>query len=434
MLVGSIRNGAKHLVRADKVKGRYVSPFEQPYLDLPLLEHVNVWRARRKMGPLKFKNGIDPNTLIKVQKVNKESLTRNDVPHFTWMGHASCYYQSDGIRFITDPVFSKRCSPSQLIGPKRVVPTPCCIEDIPIDVVLISHTHYDHLDYHTVKKIGNKPLWIVPLGVKSWLEKKCNIDNVIELNWWDSINLSPPEEADSSLSNSSSSNASSSNTLTTSSTPSSTAPSSTSSSVNTSSSFNTLSNITTVTMTPAKHWTKRTFLDQNKCLWGGFAVKSKSSSWYFSGDTAWDDQLFKTIGEQLGPFNLASIGIGCYTPREVMSDSHTSPSEALDIFQQVGAEKMMGMHWGTFKLADEANVEPAFDLGIAREDRDLEHDQVFTMGMGETLELTDNFMFGESDVVHNNPELYNEFKAMNRSEKKVLTTSLIDSPHYSISF
>tara|TARA_B110000208_G_C11498660_1_gene332351 strand:+ start:154 stop:570 length:417 start_codon:yes stop_codon:yes gene_type:complete len=124
-------------------------------------------------------------------------------------------------------------------------------------------------------------------------------------------------------------------------------------------------------LTPAKHWTKRTFFDQNQCLWGGFAVRSQSSSWYFSGDTAWDDQLFKTIGHELGPFDFASIGIGCYEPREVMRDSHTSPSEALDIFHDVGAERMMGMHWGTWKLADEANVEPAFDLGVAREQKEV---------------------------------------------------------------
>jgi N-acyl-phosphatidylethanolamine-hydrolysing phospholipase D len=86
------------------------------------------------------------------------------------MGHASCYFQTDGVRFLTDPVFSDRCSPSQLVGPKRIVPPPCSVEQLPVvDVVLLSHTHYDHLDYNTALRLGNKPLWIVPMGVKKWL-------------------------------------------------------------------------------------------------------------------------------------------------------------------------------------------------------------------------------------------------------------------------
>ena len=190
-MVGSIQQGKQHLVRASQKNGRFISPFLQPYLDSPLLDHVKVWRTRKIPPPLKFSNGVNPDSLIKVQPAQKDALScPNDAtPQFTWMGHASCYYQSDGIRFLTDPVFSERCSPSQLVGPKRIVPPPCAIDDLDIDVVLLSHTHYDHLDYNTAKKIGNKSLWIVPLGVKEWLSDKCNIDNVIELNWWESISL-----------------------------------------------------------------------------------------------------------------------------------------------------------------------------------------------------------------------------------------------------
>ena len=253
-----------------------------------------------------------------------------------------------------------------------------------MDVVLLSHTHYDHLDYNTALELGNHPLWIVPMGVKSWLRSKCNITNVVELEWWDTIELSKKtaegmgernivvveeEKKEEGNGSSSSSNGSSSS-------------SSSSMALSSSSSMG-----TTVTMTPSKHWTKRTFFDQNESLWGGYAVHSMSSSWYFSGDTAWDEDLFKTIGEELGPFDLASIGIGAYRPRAVMKDSHTSPSEALDIFHDVRANKFHGMHWGTWKLADEANVEPAFDLGLAREARGVSHEDAFTMEMGETIML-----------------------------------------------
>jgi N-acyl-phosphatidylethanolamine-hydrolysing phospholipase D len=181
---------------------------------------------------------------------------------------------------------------------------------------------------------------------------------------------------------------------------------------------------TEVTFTPAKHWTKRTFWDQNHCLWGGFAVRAPSSSWYFAGDSAWDEVLFKTIGEELGPFDLASIGIGAYRPRAVMADSHTNPAEALDIFRDVNAERFHGMHWGTWKLADEANVEPAFDLGMAREERGLTHDVAFTMDMGTTMQLNDPASMGQTDLVYQNPKLYEEFKTMDRGdivEKTILT-------------
>ena len=249
-------------------------------------------------------------------------------------------------------------------------------------------------------------------------------------------------------------------------------------------------------MTPSKHWTKRTFFDLIESLWGGYAVHSMSSSWYFSGDTAWDEDLFKAIGEELGPFDLASIGIGAYRPRAVMKDSHTSPSEALDIFHDVRANKFHGMHWGTWKLADEANVEPAFDLGLAREARGVSHEDAFTMEMGETImrplremvemvEMVDveemremekeevmvqeggvavreeevlrktmlqtttegetvekkgvegdgtaaSIIFGQTDVVFKHPHLFDEFKKMDRGDAEEIT-SIIDSPHYNIS-
>ena len=441
MIRGAIRKGGEHLVRATKDStGKYVSPFPQPYLESNLKNHIHVWRTRKIPPPLKFLDGTKPDSLIKVHKPDQKALAQTDEPHFTWMGHASCYFQSDGIRFITDPAFSKRCSPSQLVGPKRIVPAPCEIEELPIDVVLLSHTHYDHLDYNTARKIGNRALWIVPMGVKSWLRSKCGIDNCVELDWWDTIELGTTVQGKDQNNQTNQDNQNNQTNQT-----------------NQTNQINqniqniqdnqdnqhnqhnvdpiqTLNTVekpfTQVTFTPAKHWTKRTFWDQNQCLWGGFAVRAPSSSWYFAGDSAWDEGLFKTIGEELGPFDLASIGIGAYRPRAVMADSHTDPGEALDIFRDVNAKKMHSMHWGTWKLADEANIEPALDLGKAREERDISHEEAFTMDMGKTVSLNDHALLSSMDLVYKYPKLYEEFKEMERGDVDE-KTYIIDSPLYS---
>jgi hypothetical protein len=130
--------------------------------------------------------------LIKEQKLNRSLVDRTDKPHYSWMGHARCYFQSDGVYYLTDPVFSARCSPTQWFGPKRIVDAPTDYgKDIQVDVVLLSHTHYDHLDEMTVNALGNKPLWIVPKGVAPFLASH-KVTNVVELDWWDSYFLSLP--------------------------------------------------------------------------------------------------------------------------------------------------------------------------------------------------------------------------------------------------
>ena len=245
------------------VGARYVSPFTKT--TEKSIFSVLTWLLTRRPNKLKFPNVNNTIDLIPINKFDKDKLNTNEAT-FTWLGHASCYFQTNGVNFITDPMWSDRASPSQLFGPKRYIKPSVAIEDLKIDVVLLSHTHYDHLDYNTAKSIGNKSLWIVPLGVKKIL-KTMGIDNCVELDWWSTQQLATTTGGDLK-----------------------------------------------VVFLPAKHWTSRTPFDRNQCLWGGFAVISPTKRFFFAGDTAYS-KVFKTIGEEYGPFDFSAIPIGAYKPQ-----------------------------------------------------------------------------------------------------------------------
>ena len=264
-------------------------------------------------------------------------------------------------------MWSRRCSPSQAFGPERFVPPPVPLEDLSLDVVLLSHTHYDHLDYGTAMRLGNSVLWIVPLGVKALLESSFSITNVVELDWWDTYSLTSSKTGKELK----------------------------------------------VIFLPAKHWTSRSPFDRNTCLWGGFAVISDANRFYFAGDTAYCD-VFQTIGKHLGPFDIAAIPVGAYKPRWFMKASHCDPAEAVQIHKDVRAKASCAVHWGTFPLADEDFVEPALELARARLDKaaacggDV---NFFTAAHGETFDVSAGAPIrGSSDFATLFPELFEHYR------------------------
>lgn len=239
-------------------------------------------------------------------------------PCVTWINHCTFFIEIEGVRILTDPIWSKRCSPVQFLGPKRTHEAPIALSELPkIDIVLISHNHYDHLDQATVRKLQSQfpeIEWIVPTGVKSWFTKR-KILNVRELRWWE-------------------------NTL-----------------------FKTKrGNEILITSVPCQHYSGRGIFDVNRSLWMGFVLEFGKKSLYFVGDTAYNPYDFKQIGKKFPHIDLCLCPIGTYRPGRFMRTVHSSPSDAVNIHRDVNAKLSLGMHWKTFQLASESIDQPPFDL------------------------------------------------------------------------
>ncbi len=261
----------------------------------------------------------------------------------TWIGHATFLIQSNGLNILTDPHFSDRASPLQSIGPRRTTPPAIPIERLPdIDVVVISHDHYDHLDLRSVqalwrKQVSKPPLFVVPLKLGAWLSKR-GINHWVELDWWQSTGH------EGCL-------------------------------------FHAV---------PVQHFSGRG-LKQNNTLWAGwiieFPAQNKSTEAFkifFAGDTGYSDD-FAEIGRVHGPIDLSLIPIGAYEPRWFMKEVHVNPEEAVKIHLDVGSKKSIGMHWGSFILTDEAMDEPPKHLERAARKAGLSPDDFTVAQHGEAI-------------------------------------------------
>jgi L-ascorbate metabolism protein UlaG (beta-lactamase superfamily) len=256
----------------------------------------------------------------------------------TFINHSTFLIQLKGLNILTDPVWSKRTSPFQWIGPARMRPPGIRFEDLPrIDYVLLSHNHYDHLDIETMKNLWNKfkPQIITPLGIPSFLSKH-RVENAIELDWWEEIEVGKNTE---------------------------------------------------IACVPAQHFSGRGSFDRDATLWSGFVIKTTSGSIYFVGDTGYG-AFFKEIGERYAPIKVAMIPIGAYKPRWFMSPIHTSPEEAVKVHLDIQAERSIAMHFGTFPLADDGMDEPVSDLKKALNKYHVPEDEfvIFSEGEGASFE------------------------------------------------
>ncbi|MFM7784334.1 MAG: MBL fold metallo-hydrolase, partial [Gammaproteobacteria bacterium] len=303
-----------------------------------------------------MRNGLPPapSTPTPVVPAEVEFLQRNAVatsamePTVTWIGHASVLAQFSGLNVMTDPVFSQRASPVSFTGPMRAQPPGLTLAQLPrIDVVLVSHNHYDHLDEASVQALnaqpGGAPQFVVPLGLKAWFAER-GITRVVELDWWDSHRLQGPAGE------------------------------------------------VEVVLTPAQHWSGRTLADRLATLWGGFAVFGPDLHFYYSGDTGYSPD-FREIRRRFaarqtaGGFDIALIPVGAYEPRWFMREQHVNPEEAVQVHLDVGARRSMGVHWGTFNLTDEALDEPPRALARALQAKGLGPDNFFLLAVGETRRL-----------------------------------------------
>ena len=251
----------------------------------------------------------------------------------TFVNHSTFLIQVDGINILTDPVWSKRVSPFRFMGPKRRRVPGIRLEDLPhIHVVLLSHNHYDHLDLPTMRTIfgAHHPKIITPLGVKNFLDKESMIGST-DLDWWDEVHLSET--------------------------------------VN-------------VQAVPAQHFSGRGMFDRDATLWCGYVLKTSVGKIYFAGDTGYNGTTFKEIGTRTGPFKLSVLPIGAYKPNWFMSPVHTSPDEAVKIHLEVGSEKSIAAHFGTFPLADESTHDSITDLKEALKKYKVSEDKFLTLKEG----------------------------------------------------
>ena len=251
----------------------------------------------------------------------------------TWVGHSTLLIQLGGVNVLTDPQWSDRASPVSFGGPRRVMPPGVPFEQLPpIDLVLISHDHYDHLDVATVKRLADthQPLFLVPLGLKAWFVE-LGMTQVEELDWWDNRTVKG----------------------------------------------------LSLTFVPAQHFSGRTLRDRNRRLWGGWSVAGQDKRFFFVGDTGYYD-VFKEISRRLGPFDLAAIPIGAYRPPSIMRMTHTTPEEALQLFADVQSHRFVAIHWGTFDLTEEPLEEPPARLAAEVQRLGLDPNRIWTFKHGET--------------------------------------------------
>ena len=230
----------------------------------------------------------------------------------TWLGHSTVLVEIDGLRVLTDPVWGPRASPSRLAGPKRFQPVPVPLKALPpIDLVLVSHDHYDHLDYPTIRELAKSDVpFVTSLGVGAHLEA-WGIDarRITELDWWETHTL-----AGSDL---------------------------------------------TVTAAPSQHFSGRGLKDRNATLWSSLVLRSPRHSVFFSGDTGLTTE-YAAIRERLGPFDLVMLEVGAFHPS--WGDIHLGPGNALEAHRLLGGGAFLPVHWGTFSLALHAWDEPVETL------------------------------------------------------------------------
>lgn len=247
-------------------------------------------------------------------------------PRLGWIGHATFVMRLGGRLVATDPVWSRAIHTVSREAPPGID----LAELPPIDVVTVSHAHYDHMDLPTLRRIGPEALYIVPKDNADVL-RSVGLSRVVELEWWQSHEVGDLR----------------------------------------------------VTLVPSHHWSMRSPFDKNRRLWGGFVYESAETTVYHAGDTAFRAPVFAAIGERFPRIDAALLPIGAYEPAWFMQPQHQNPEEAARAFELLGARRFVAMHWGTFRLTDEPLAEPPARLEAWWAERGLPRDRLWIPALGE---------------------------------------------------
>ena len=306
-------------------RNNYIPPINKP------AEALAKWR---KESP-----GYEPLSFPLYDKRDAGFLRGNkSAPTITWIGHATVFMQLNGVNILTDPHFSERASPVSFAGPKRTTPPGFELDELPdIDIAVISHNHYDHLDSRTIRALSKKknpPVFFAPLKVGDAL-RSMGAKEVRELDWHQS------------------------------------------------SQFGALK----LTAVPCQHWSSRLPWDRNETLWAAWLIDAPDMRAFFIGDTGYSRDFADTRA-RYGKSDVAIIPIGAYEPRWFMKDAHINPEESVQIFKDIGARFAVASHWGNFSLTDERMDEPPQKLKQAREKAGLSANDFAVLQQGETRDLS----------------------------------------------
>jgi L-ascorbate metabolism protein UlaG (beta-lactamase superfamily) len=251
-------------------------------------------------------------------------------PQLTWIGHASFLFTVSGKRLLVDPILRMNLGPL-----RRLAPIGIPAAELPtIDYVLVTHNHRDHLDPKSLAMIPGAPTFVTPLGNADVL-RAAGAKEVLELDWWQRHDAGALD----------------------------------------------------ITLVPARHWSMRFPWDRNDALWGGFVIRGQEGTFYHSGDTGFEEAMFADIGARVGAIDWAMLPIGAYEPRWFMEPQHMGPEEAVRACLSLGAQHLVAMHWGTYKLTDEPLAEPPERARLAHKELVGADERLLLLDVGETRKL-----------------------------------------------
>ncbi|MGA0171314.1 MAG: MBL fold metallo-hydrolase [Pelagibacteraceae bacterium] len=277
--------------------------------------------------------------VVSQEKVLSDLNNLKDNNYIAWIGHATFLIKLGDTTIITDPLFSKNAGPL-IFGPKRYIEPAIPLNKIPkINLFLLTHNHYDHLDYKTIKKFPHKEAKvIVPLKLSKYFTNN-KFNDVEEIDWYQETQIN---------------------------------------------------NDIKITLLPAVHWSKRTLTDTNKTLWGSFLIEYKGKKIFFACDTGYGN-IYKELGNKYGPIDITFINIGAYDFRPMFEKSvyHTNPEEALNIGKDLNSKKLIGMHWGTVVLSLEPIMEPPVRFKNSAEKYGYQKKDAMIFKIGEVKKLED---------------------------------------------
>jgi len=312
--------------------GTFRNPEGSPERDPNIKWSLSKWNKEKK----KIKINIPSDHVVDKEEVLKNLEKYKDDDYVAWIGHATFLIKLGNTTINTDPLFSKNAGPL-IFGPKRYVDPAINLKEIPeVNLFLLTHNHYDHLDYRTIKKFPYKKAKVLtPLKLGKYFTRN-GFNSVQEMDWYDQTEV----------------------------------------------------NDLKITLMPAVHWSKRTLTDTNKTLWGSFLIEYKNKKIFFACDTGYGN-IYKDLGNRYGPIDLTFVNIGAYDFRPMFEKSiyHTNPEEALNIGQDLKSKKVLGMHWGTIILSLEDPFEPPVRFKNATNKYGYHSDDAILFKIGEIQKL-----------------------------------------------